>query len=64
MDILREIDHLTESNIVDVLDAVLSKMRVLFPDWEIATFSICKKEDQNAQIDRLIALLENLKTSQ
>ncbi len=63
MDIFEEIDKLAESNINDVVDAVLNKYKALFPDWEIATFAICKKGDRDAQLDNLINLLENLKTS-
>ena len=63
MDILEQIDHLTRENINEVVDAVLDKYKALFPDWEIATFSICKTGDRNGQIDNIINLLENLKTS-
>ena len=63
MDILKEIGDLTEDEIVDAVDAVLRRYAQLFPDWEIGTVSLCKKEDRNMQIDRTIQLLENMKTS-
>ena len=63
MDIFQEIDQLTASEINAVVDAVLAKYQALFPDWEITTFSIFKKDDRSAQIDRTIQLLEKLKTS-
>ena len=63
MDIFQEIDRLTASEINAVVDAVLAKYQMLFPDWEIATFSIFKKDDSEDQIDRLIQLLKELKTS-
>ena len=63
MDIFQEIDRLTASEINAVVDAVLAKYQELFPDWEIATFSIFKKDDREDQIDRLIQLLKELKTS-
>ena len=64
MDLLNEIDNLTEKNIHEVVDKVLNKYRQLFPDWEIATFAICLKDDRNAQIDTMIRLLKSIKTSQ
>ena len=63
MDIFTRIDGLTREEINDVVDAVLAKYKALFPDWEIATFAVCKKEDRNAQLDNIINLLEKLKTS-
>jgi len=63
MEIIKEIDNLTEYTINDVAEAVLCKYKQLFPAWEIAIFSSHKQEDRNAQIDSIIGLLENLKTS-
>jgi hypothetical protein len=64
MDILEMINSLNETNINEVVEAVLSKYKALFPDWEIATFAVFMKEDRNVQLDNMIQLLEKLKTSQ
>ena len=63
MDILDKINNLTEFEICDVVDAVLRRYHDLFPDWEIATISICKNLDRTEQINNIIQLLEKLKTS-
>ena len=63
MDIFDLIDCLTDREIGEVVDAVLRRYSDLFPDWEIATVSINKKEDREEQLNNIIRLLENLKTS-
>ena len=63
MEIFDLIDRLTEREIGEVVDAVLRRYNDLFPDWEIATVSINKKEDREEQLNNIIRLLENLKTS-
>ena len=63
MDIFDLIDRLTDREIGEVVDAVLRRYNDLFPDWEIATVSINKKEDREEQLNNIIRLLENLKTS-
>ena len=62
-DIFERIDHLTEFEICDVVEAVIDKYRSLFPDWEIVLVSISKKQNRTDQIDSLIKLMEKLKTS-
>ena len=63
MDIFDLIDRLTDREIGEVVDAVLRRYSDLFPDWEIATVSINKKEDREEQLNNIIRLLVNLKTS-
>ena len=63
MEIFDLIDRLTDREIGEVVDAVLRRYNDLFPDWEIATVSINKKEDREEQLNNIIRLLENLKTS-
>ena len=45
----------------DLLTAVLQRYAVLFPDWEVSTFSVEKNVDRNKQIDSMIEILESLK---
>ena len=45
-----------------LLRAVLQRYAELFPDWEVNTVSIQKTADRNEQIDRMIAMLQNMKT--
>ncbi len=45
-----------------ILDAVLLRYDILFPDWEINTISLKKNQDRNAQIDEVIQLLQKMKT--
>ena len=45
----------------DILLAVLARYRELYPDWEVMTLSLEKHVDKNAQLDRIIASLENMK---
>ena len=59
MEIFDLIDRLTEREIGEVVDAVLRRYSDLFPDWEIATVSINKKEDREEQLNNIIRLLEN-----
>ena len=49
------------SIISDLLEAVLSRYKELNPEWEISILSLEKSTDRNEQIDRSIALLQNLK---
>ena len=44
-----------------VLNAVLARYAVLYPDWEIYTLSLPRSSDRNHHIDETIALLERLK---
>lgn len=48
--------------IEELLFAGLKRYAVLFPDWEISTVSIDKREDRCEQIDRIIQVLETMKT--
>ena len=59
--LLSAIACINEYQISDVLDAVLDRYSVLYPDWEVSTLSIPKYLDRNQQIDRAIELLTNMK---
>ena len=58
-DLIKEIPAYEINNVVN---AVVRRFGELFPDWEIGTYSFEKKGNRNEQIDRLISILEKLKT--
>ncbi len=45
----------------EILLAVLDRYAVLFPAWELSVLSVEKQQDRNAQIDGVIAVLNQLK---
>ena len=61
-DLIKEIENANSEEIISILNAALSRYSVLFPDWEISTISVSKSEDRNEQLDRMITLLEKMKT--
>ncbi len=40
---------------------MIVQYKQLFPRWDVATFSIDKGVDRNAQLDNTIAMLEGMK---
>ena len=62
-DLVAEIAHADEVEIEKALKAVLDRYAVLFPDWELSILSLQKSSDPNKQLDRIIELLQNLKTT-
>ena len=62
MDLTEEIAKANGEEMDQILKAVLSRYSVLYPDWELCTVSILKSEDRNEQLDRMIAMLERMKT--
>lgn len=62
-DLTEEISKASESEIVEILDAALERYRYLFPNWEISTISLDKDADRNRQLDRIIQVLQKMKTS-
>ena len=63
LDLMKEIEQADEFEIEDILKAVLQRCAVLFPDREISTLSLRKSEDKNEQLDRIIEMLQNMKTT-
>ena len=47
--------------ILMVLEVAYERYRELFPDWEIVSFSIEKCKDRNAQIDRIVDIMQGCK---
>ena len=62
-ELLEEIAQTNENEIGELLKAVLQRYAVLFPDWDVSTISLNKSADRNEQLDRVIGMLENMKTS-
>ena len=59
--LLKRIGRATVYEIQDILQAVLSRYRQLYPDWDINVMSLEKKESKNQQLESIIALLESMK---
>ena len=61
-DFIDKINKTDASEIESILKVVLLRYSELYPDWEISTISVSKCEDRNEQLDRMITLLEKMKT--
>ena len=61
IDLEERIYELPAENIQDILDAVVDRWNVLFPEQEIIMISILKGDDRNGQLDAMIAMLQKLK---
>ena len=59
----REIAKADAGELQGLLDAVLERYAVLFPNWEVCTVSLEKSGDRNEQLDRMIDLLQKMKIS-
>ena len=59
--LLAMIEQVSEHEVEDVLKAVLRRYGELFPDWEISTISVNKKEDRNKQIDQIIEFVNKMR---
>lgn len=62
LDLTKEIAQADGVEIEKLLKAVLRRYTVLFPDWEVCAVSIQKSDDRNEQLDRMITMLQNMKT--
>ncbi len=60
-DLIKKIAQVDDMEISNVLDAVRKRYSKLFPDWEVCIVSLEKSTDRNEQLDRLIAMLQNMK---
>lgn len=61
-DLVKAIGQADETQIEDILQAVLRRYGELFPDWDVSTVSLSKSEDRNEQLDRIIGVLQKMKT--
>ena len=57
-DLAEEIARSGEVEIETLLNVVLQRYAVLYPDYEVMTISFKKSSDRNQQLDRMIELLE------
>ena len=60
--VLTKIAKANETELEGLLRAVLRRHAELYPMWELQLLTIEKTKDCNAQIDRVIALLERMKS--
>ena len=61
-DLIEEIAKADGGEIERLLKAVLQRYAVLFPECEISIISLPKSSDRNEELDRIIAMLEKMKT--
>ena len=62
LDLLDAIKKANGEEMDEILKTVLFRFGELYPEWEISTVSVLKSEDRNEQLDRMITLLEKIKT--
>lgn len=62
-DLVEEIAEAGKEEIGELLEAVLDRYAVLYPDWNVSTISLQKSGNRDEQLDRMIAMLQNLKVS-
>ena len=62
-DLIAQIGRADGAQIEALLKAVRQRYSKLYPDWEVITVAIDKNRNRSEQLDRIIALLEKLKTS-
>ena len=61
-DLVEKIGQANEREIEKLLKAVIQRYATLFPDWELSVVSVEKNKDKNEQLDRMIELLEKMRT--
>lgn len=59
--LLERIGRATDLEIPEIFRVALERYNVCFPDWEVSTISVEKKENRNEQIDNVIRILERMK---
>lgn len=60
--LVQDILQADASEMEELMQAVIRRYAMLFPDWEISTISIDRKAAKNDQLDRMIQMLERMKT--
>ena len=60
-EILRKIAEADEGEASQILEAVLARYAVLYPDWDVGTISVYKTPDPREQLDNMIRMLESMK---
>ncbi|MDD6201144.1 MAG: hypothetical protein PUB93_07765 [Firmicutes bacterium] len=62
-DLVEEIAEAGKEEIGELPEAVPDRYAVLYPDWNVSTISLQKSGNRDEQLDRMIAMLQNLKVS-
>ena len=62
-ELVEKIAQADGTEIEQLLKAVLARYAELFPDWQINTVSLQKSADTDEQLDRMIAMLQKMKSS-
>lgn len=62
-DLEEEIARADSTQIENLLKAILDRYAVLFPEWEISAVSLPKSPQRDVQIDRMIAVLQGMKSA-
>ena len=60
-ELLDRIDEVKESQIQQVLDAVLARYTELYPQWAVSVISVLRNADRKLHNDQMIRLLESIK---
>ena len=58
---IQQIKQAKAEELNDILLAVTERYKEVYPDWEMITISLEKTVDKNAQLEQMIAVLENMK---
>ena len=58
---IQQIKQAKAEELNDILLAVTERYKEVYPDWEMITISLEKIVDKNAQLEQMIAVLENMK---
>ena len=61
VDVIQAISQAQDLELEAMMAALLKRYGEVFPDWEVSIVSVEKTGDRNAQIDKVIELLEKLK---
>ena len=61
VDVIQAISQAQDLELEAMMAALLKRYGEVFPDWELSIVSVEKTGDRNAQIDKVIELLEKLK---
>ena len=62
LDWIERIEKASGEELDKILKAVCSRYRILYPNWELWTVSFSKSEDRNEQLDKMIQMLQRMKT--
>ena len=61
MDVFDRIAAARGEELQELLQAVLRRYAVLYPDWEVNIYSLEKRQNKNEQLDRLIDFFKSRK---